>query len=170
MPPLVRRVLEAVAAAMGLDQGTEHLYLGFEDGKLRRWSRRDEGNAANELAPLVDGLLPTLDCATACLVLEHLRSRFDGLRPRLSELLVRLAQLVEPLTIAASLGGGVRDGPARAEKLKKRAALALGERPPRPAFGGKRGGYAAAFRRSSARVSVTSWSTSPRSPVAGLPR
>jgi hypothetical protein len=50
LAPLVRRVLEAVAAAMGLDQGTENVYLGFENGRLRRWSRQDVNNGANELA------------------------------------------------------------------------------------------------------------------------
>lgn len=50
MAPLTRRVLEAVAAAMGWDAGSENIFLGFEKGELRRWSRRDENNSPLELA------------------------------------------------------------------------------------------------------------------------
>ena len=44
------RVLEAVAAAMGLGIGAERLVLEFRDGHLRRWSRDDLGNGSRELA------------------------------------------------------------------------------------------------------------------------
>jgi hypothetical protein len=58
--PLTRQLLECVAAAMGLNQGHETLYLGFQDGQLRRWSRRDEGNGARELARFDEALMHEL--------------------------------------------------------------------------------------------------------------
>jgi hypothetical protein len=48
--PLVLLLFEAGARAMGLTEGMENLFLGFENGRLRRWSRRDEGNGAREPA------------------------------------------------------------------------------------------------------------------------
>lgn len=50
LDPLTKRVLEIVAASMGLDHGDEHLHLYFKDGYLRRWGREDLGNGALELA------------------------------------------------------------------------------------------------------------------------
>lgn len=47
--PVLARLFETAAAAMGLDLGYEELRLEFEDGHLRRWSRADQRNGAYEL-------------------------------------------------------------------------------------------------------------------------
>lgn len=52
--PHLVRLLEAVAAVMGLDEGHEELVLEFDDGHLRRWSRGDMRNGAQELGRFDD--------------------------------------------------------------------------------------------------------------------
>jgi len=47
--PHLARLLEALAALMGLDDGSEELRLEFEGGRLVRWSRGDVRNDALEL-------------------------------------------------------------------------------------------------------------------------
>ena len=49
LPPLLERVFEAAARAIGVGQGAETLELRFQDGKLERWYRHDQANGAHEL-------------------------------------------------------------------------------------------------------------------------
>ena len=76
-------LFEAAAAAMGIDKGREQLSLEFEDGRLRRWGRSDQGNGALELARFDQAAAHEL---CACELAPGVQSRY------LEDVLPRAAQ------------------------------------------------------------------------------
>jgi len=47
--PLAVRLLEVIAAGMGIDHGFTELHVDFEDGRVRRWGTTDLRNSPRQL-------------------------------------------------------------------------------------------------------------------------